>query len=156
VIVLSACAAAIVLGLLLSLRWAKRRRMRARPCRQCTAQTPPGWPSDLCTTCLRVRDELQLFETGWRGSSSLQWLVRRQGEELGPYDLAALRQRAERGKLAAYDRVWTEGMGSWRCADHIEGLLQGVKGPSGARRSNFLVANWGEKFARRAAFWLGL
>lgn len=139
---LPACAGAIVLGLLLSLRWARRRRERARPCRQCAAPTPPSWPSDLCITCLRIRDELQLLDSGWRGSSSLQWLVHHQGEELGPYGVAALRELGGRGKLAAYDRVWTEGMGHWRRADLIEGLLPDGTRRSAAHRSNFFLARW--------------
>ena len=49
--------------------------------------------------------------------------MRHQGEELGPYGLASLRELGGRGRLAAYDRVWTEGMGSWVRADLIEGLL---------------------------------
>jgi hypothetical protein len=142
VIRLSAYAAVIVLGLLFCLRWAKQRLKRARPCRQCAARTPRGWPSDLCLTCLRVRDELRLLDTGWPGPSSLLWLVRRQGEELGPYDLAALRTLGGRGKLAAFDRVWTEGMGTWRRADLIEGLLPGGSGRSAARHSNLFLANW--------------
>jgi len=119
---LSASATVIALGLLLALRAAKRRR-RAMPCRQCTAQMPPRWRGDLCATCLRVREELQLLATGWRASTSLQWLVRREGQQLGPYGLAALRELAERGRLAADDLVWTEGMGRWRRADQIERLL---------------------------------
>jgi GYF domain 2 len=150
VTLLSAGAAAVALALLFVLRSAKRRGKRASPCRQCTAQRPPGWPSDLCVTCLRVRDELQLLETGWRGTSSLQWLVRRQGAELGPYSLAALRVLAEHGKLAAYDRVWTEGMGSWRRADLIEGLLPARERPSAAGRSNFFLAHWRGAFLTAA------
>jgi GYF domain 2 len=60
---------------------------------------------------------------GWQGSSSLQWLVHHGGEELGPYGAAALRELGGRGRLAAHDLVWTEGMWHWRRADHIEGLL---------------------------------
>jgi len=129
VIALSTCAA-ILVGLLISLKWAKSRSKHASPCRQCTAPMPPGWPSDLCATCQRVREELQLLRTGWRASSSLQWLVRRDAEQLGPYGLAALRELAERGKLAADDLVWTQGMGAWRRADRIEGLLMPGKPPA--------------------------
>jgi len=123
VILLSACAAAIALGLLTLWRGARSRRKRANPCRQCGAPTPPGWSSNLCATCLRVREELQLLGSGWRASSSLRWWVRQEGQQLGPYGLAALRELAERGKLSAGDLVWTQGMGTWRRAELIEGLL---------------------------------
>lgn len=136
-ILLSASAAAILLAVLIALRWSKGRGKRATACRQCTAPTPPGWPSDLCATCQRVREELQLLGAGWRASSSLQWLVRREGAQLGPYGLAALRELGERGRLSEDDLVWTEGMGSWRRADLIEGLLprakRAVAAPPGKR-----------------------
>ena len=65
-----------------------------------------------------------------------------QGQELGPYGTAAVRELGGRGKLAPYDRVWTEGMGHWRRADHIEGLLPAGNGLRAASHTNFFVAHW--------------
>lgn len=96
---------------------------KAAVCRCCSADVPPGWPSDLCAACLRIWEQSHLPREAWHLSSSAQWFMGHQGRRLGPYRFASLRQLAERGKLKPNHLVWTEGMAGWKRADAIEGLL---------------------------------
>src|SRR5882672_9497358 len=61
--------------------------------------------------------------------SNRSWFYASEGQQLGPYPEAHLRDLIARGSIRADTLVWTEGMAGWQKAAEIPGLMSG---PSGA------------------------
>jgi hypothetical protein len=61
--------------------------------------------------------------------SNRSWFYASEGQQLGPYPEAQLRDLIARGSVRADTLVWTEGMAGWQKAAEIPGLMSSVSGP---------------------------
>src|SRR5882672_1905962 len=61
--------------------------------------------------------------------SNRSWFYASEGQQLGPYPEAHLRDLIARGSVRADTLVWTEGMAGWQKAAEIPGLMSGASGP---------------------------
>jgi hypothetical protein len=61
--------------------------------------------------------------------SNRSWFYASEGQQLGPYPEAQLRDLIARGSVRADTLVWTEGMAGWQKAAEIPGLMSGASGP---------------------------
>lgn len=58
-----------------------------------------------------------------------QWYYVKNGQQCGPVSEAGLVELLRDGTLGPATRVWTQGMGDWREASAIEGLIAGMPQP---------------------------
>jgi hypothetical protein len=61
--------------------------------------------------------------------SDRSWFYASEGQQLGPYPKAQLRDLIARGTVRADTLVWSEGMAGWQRAAEIPGLMSGRSGP---------------------------
>jgi hypothetical protein len=61
--------------------------------------------------------------------SDRSWFYASEGQQLGPYPEAQLRDFIARGSVRPDTLVWTEGMAGWQKAGEIPGLVTGASGP---------------------------
>jgi uncharacterized protein DUF4339 len=60
--------------------------------------------------------------------SNQSWFYASEGQQLGPFPEAQLRDLIARGSVRADTLVWTEGMAGWQKAGEIPGLMSGPSG----------------------------
>jgi hypothetical protein len=98
------------------------------------------------------------------------WFYTREGERIGPVNLAGLRIKAGEGLLhPRLDMVWTQGMAEWKPAGEIEGLFERkvvveeeaapatpdpYKPPTHQEAAEMLAKEGGWPGARRRSFYL--
>lgn len=52
-----------------------------------------------------------------------RWYVLVDGEQTGPFGLAAIRDRVLAGDVTPATWVWADGMAEWRRAEHVPALV---------------------------------
>ncbi|NLF10115.1 MAG: DUF4339 domain-containing protein, partial [Pirellulaceae bacterium] len=82
-------------------------------------------PRQIRENATSIGENRTLAKTSGRVSATTkQWWYRKDGEQIGPVETAALQQMLASGLLGLDDAVWTEGMAQWSFARHIPELIQ--------------------------------